>query len=148
MLKFSKILNNRGLGNHHAIRYRAGRKTFFGCYFHHLGNLQDRRICRNGGLYGEDGDARSTLFYAAVLVELGGGLSLASGFRARYGALILALFLVPTTWIFHFSPAFGPDGNVVDRMQLLNGMKNLGLMGGLLLVYGNGAGRLTIGKDA
>lgn len=86
--------------------------------------------------------------YAAVLVELGCGLSLATGFRARIGALVLFAFLIPTTYFFHFKPAFDEAMNLVDRTQLIQVMKNLAIMGGLLMVYGNGAGKFTIGKDA
>ncbi|MEW6056009.1 MAG: DoxX family protein [Bdellovibrionota bacterium] len=86
--------------------------------------------------------------YAAVLVELGGGLCLASGFRARLAALVLFAFLIPTTYLFHFRPAFDAAMNLIDRPQLISTLKNLSIMGGLLLVYGNGAGKFTIGKDA
>ena len=86
--------------------------------------------------------------YAAVLLELGGGLCLLTGFRARIAALVLVLFLLPTTYIFHFKPAFDQAMNVVDRAQLIQVLKNLAIMGGLLMIYGNGAGKLTIGKDS
>ncbi|MBI3557684.1 MAG: DoxX family protein [Deltaproteobacteria bacterium] len=86
--------------------------------------------------------------YAAVLIELGCGLSLASGFRARLGALILFAFMIPVTYIFHFKAAFTSGLNVASQEQVVSVLKNLAIMGGLLLVYGNGAGKLTIGKDA
>ena len=86
--------------------------------------------------------------YVAVLVELGGGLSIATGFRARIGALVLVAFLIPTTYLFHMKPAFDAAFNVVDKLQLIEALKNLGLIGGLLMIYGNGAGKLTIGKDS
>ena len=88
------------------------------------------------------------LIYVAVLVEVACGILVATGFRARLGALLLALFLMPTTYYFHFRPAFDAAMNVVDQGQLLHVMKNLAIMGGLLMIYGNGAGKLTIGKDS
>ncbi len=36
-----------------------------------------------------------------ILVELGGGLMLVFGWHARWAALVLFLFLIPTTLIFH-----------------------------------------------
>lgn len=87
------------------------------------------------------------LLYAAVLLELGGGLSVATGFRARIGALVLFAFLVPVTYLFHFKPAFDANMNVIDRLQMVQILKNLAIMGGLLMIYGNGAGKFTIGKD-
>jgi putative oxidoreductase len=86
--------------------------------------------------------------YGAVLIELGGGLMVATGFRARIGALVLALFLFPVTYFFHLKPAFDAMGNLADKGQLIQVMKNLAIIGGCLLVYGNGAGKLAIGKDS
>src|SRR5690348_15348689 len=39
--------------------------------------------------------------WAAVAVELGGGLSLLLGYKTRLGALLLFLFLIPVTLTFH-----------------------------------------------
>ena len=86
--------------------------------------------------------------YAAVLIELGCGLSLATGFRARVSSLILFVFMIPVTYIFHFKLAFTTGLEVANKDQVVNVLKNLAIMGGLLLIYGNGAGKLTIGKDA
>src|SRR4051795_10766399 len=41
------------------------------------------------------------LHIGALLCELGGGLALLVGYRARLAALALFLFLIPTTVIFH-----------------------------------------------
>ena len=77
------------------------------------------------------------LLPAAAVLELAGGLSLLLGFRARLGALALVLFLVPTTLIFHNFWAYqGPEA----QNQMIHFMKNLALMGGLLVVVGLGAG--------
>ena len=82
--------------------------------------------------------AVSFFLAGAILLELGGGLSLALGFRARTGAAALILFLIPTTLIFHNFWAFeGMD----QRMQMINFLKNLAILGGLIqtMVYGAGA---------
>ena len=80
-----------------------------------------------------------SLFLAgAILLELGGGLSLLLGFRARAGAAALTLFLIPATLIFHNFWAFeGMD----QRLQMINFLKNLAILGGLIqtMVYGAGA---------
>lgn len=90
----------------------------------------------------------SVFLYGAVLVELGCGLSILTGFRARIAALVLFAFLIPVTYLFHFRPAFDAAMNLTDRGQLIQVLKNLAIMGGLLMLYGNGAGKMTIGKDA
>ncbi len=72
---------------------------------------------------------------AAIAVEVGGGLLLLSGLRTggayRWGALVLALFLVPATFLFHNFWAFTGDA---QRMHQIHFLKNLAIMGGLLHV--------------
>ncbi len=82
--------------------------------------------------------AVSFFLACAILLELGGGLSLLLGFRTRAGAAALILFLIPATLIFHNFWAFeGMD----QRMQMINFLKNLAILGGLIqtMVYGAGA---------
>ena len=67
----------------------------------------------------------------AILLELGGGLAILTGFGARIGVLALIVFLVPTTLIFH---AFWAAPAAEHQMQMINFMKNLSILGGLLLV--------------
>ncbi len=77
----------------------------------------------------------------AILFELGGGLSVLLGFKARWGARALICFLIPATLIFHnFWAATGTE----QRMQMINFLKNLAIMGGLLLVALRGAGKPSI----
>jgi putative oxidoreductase len=73
---------------------------------------------------------------AAIAFELGGGLSLLFGFRARWGALALVVFLIPTTLIFHTGFS--------DPVQQVMLMKNLAIMGGLLMITAFGPGRFSI----
>ena len=81
------------------------------------------------------------LMWGSLSFELLGALSLILGFRARIGALLLILFLIPTTLIFH--NFWGLAGN--ERMlQMLNFLKNAAIMGGLLLVCAYGAGPLSL----
>lgn len=72
----------------------------------------------------------SLLLPLTILVELGGGLMLLTGFGARFAAVLLALFLVPTTLIFHnFWAVTGPE----HMMQQVNFLKNVAIIGGLLV---------------
>jgi uncharacterized membrane protein YphA (DoxX/SURF4 family) len=41
------------------------------------------------------------LHFATVLLQLGGGLSVLIGIEARLGALLLCIFLIPVTFIYH-----------------------------------------------
>jgi putative oxidoreductase len=77
----------------------------------------------------------------AVVFKLAGGIFLILGYRARLGALLLLIFLIPTTLIFH---AFWNVPQAQYVSQLINFQKNLGLMGGLLMVIAMGPGRWSL----
>ncbi len=63
-------------------------------------------------------------------------LSLILGFRVKMGATLLILFLVPATLVFH--------NFLADAAELGNFLKNLGLIGGLLMVIYTGAGAVSL----
>jgi putative oxidoreductase len=66
------------------------------------------------------------LLAAAVALMAVGSVLVISGVRARLGAILLLLFLVPTTLLFH--------NDVADPQERIALFKNLSIMGGLLLV--------------
>lgn len=70
-------------------------------------------------------DAAPLLAWAAIVFEFLGAFCLVTGFRKEFGAALLILFLVPTTFLFH------PANDPAQQTQFL---KNLAIMGGLLLV--------------
>jgi putative oxidoreductase len=72
----------------------------------------------------------------AVIVELGGGLLLVAGFRARSVAIALAVFSLATAVSFH--------SNFADQNQMIHFLKNVMMAGGLLQVVAFGAGALSI----
>ena len=72
-----------------------------------------------------------------LLIEIGGGLSLLTGFQARYAALVIALWLVPVTLVFH---NFWAVPAAQQQDQMINFLKNLAIIGGLLVTaYGSPA---------
>jgi len=73
---------------------------------------------------------------AAVLVEAAGSVALILGYKTRWGAAGLAVFLIAVTWIFHTAPD--------QRIQLL---KNLAILGGLLHVISFGPGPISLEGD-
>jgi putative oxidoreductase len=77
----------------------------------------------------------------AIIVEVLGSLSLMSGIGARWGALALALYLIPVTLVFHNFWAFS---GMQHQMQMANFLKNLSIIGGLWVVVGFGAGRYSL----
>ena len=89
-----------------------------------------------------EGMALVPLFLAgAIAFELVGGLSVLLGCYARLGALALVVFLIPTTLIFH---DFWAYQGMEQQNQMQHFMKNLTIMGGLLVVTGLGPGRFSI----
>jgi putative oxidoreductase len=80
----------------------------------------------------------------ATALELFGGVSVVLGFRARWGALALLIFLVPVTLVFHNFWAVGAEQ---QQMEMTNFLKNLAIGGGLLIVFGRGAGAFSIDSN-
>jgi uncharacterized membrane protein YphA (DoxX/SURF4 family) len=68
---------------------------------------------------------------AGWIAQILAGLALLVGFRERWAASILFLFLVPATLIAHnFWASSGPQ----FQAQLVNFSKNLAILGGLLFI--------------
>lgn len=82
----------------------------------------------------------NVLLPVAALAELAGGLALLVGCMARLASLGLVLFLIPTTLIFH---NFWELSGMEAQNQMHHFLKNLAIMGGLLLIMGFGAGPLS-----
>lgn len=80
--------------------------------------------------------ATTLLYVGAIVIEVGGGLSLLLGYWTRAGAMALILFMIPTTLIFHTN--FG------DQNQMIHFLKNLAMFGGLFYVTAYGAGPLSL----
>lgn len=87
----------------------------------------------------------ATAFFlvCAMLVEIGGGLSVLVGYKARIGAFLLFLFLIPATLIFHTALGGAFPAEQVQLQQAMM-MKNLAIMGGLLAIAVHGAGGLSL----
>ena len=76
------------------------------------------------------------------IMALVGGLSVLLGYRARIGAWLLVAFLVPVTLMMH--KFWAVDDPMRAQMELVNFLKNVGLLGGALLVAYFGAGPLSL----
>jgi putative oxidoreductase len=71
------------------------------------------------------------LMWAGRVLQCAAGLALLSGVWQRVAALALIAFLVPATVMAH---PFWLDHTSARRLQLMNFMKNLAMIGGLLLL--------------
>ncbi len=66
------------------------------------------------------------LLLLAIICLIFGSILFISGFKQKIGAYLLLTFIIPTTFIFHFSP-----------FQIKAFLMNAGLIGGLLLGLNN-----------
>ena len=75
-------------------------------------------------------------YWLAVIVEVGFGLALLVGFKAKIAAIGLAVFTLAAAFLFH--------NNFADQMQMIMFLKNITIVGGLLLIVAHGAGGFSI----
>ena len=83
------------------------------------------------------------LLVGAIAVEFLGGLMLVAGFKARWAAAAIFLFIIPTTIVFH-NP-MGLSGQEAQA-QMINLMKNVAIMGGMLMVMAFGPGAWSVDR--
>lgn len=76
------------------------------------------------------------------VMALLGGLSVAFGYKARFGASLLVLFLVPVTIVIHRFWGL-PDAQAAMMQQIMF-LKNLSMLGGALLITHFGSGPLSL----
>jgi putative oxidoreductase len=84
----------------------------------------------------------SLLVPVSGLIALAGGLSLLFGYRAKLGAWLLVLFLVPVTLTMH--DFWAESDPMMFQLQLTMFVRNLFLIGGALLFAYFGAGPLSL----
>jgi putative oxidoreductase len=82
--------------------------------------------------YMESMGVPGALLPLVIALEVLGGLALMLGWHTRITAFLLAGFTAMATLIFH--------SDLGDQTQMLFFMKNLSIVGGLLLVVSHGAG--------
>jgi putative oxidoreductase len=74
----------------------------------------------------------------AMFLELVGSFCVILGLFARFGALLLVIFLIPTTLIFHTDFA--------DPIQKIMFMKNVSMLGGCVILLALGPGTLSLDR--
>jgi putative oxidoreductase len=76
------------------------------------------------------------------VVAIAGGLSILLGYRAKLGAWLIVLFLVPVTLMLHkFWTVQDP---MMAQIQMILFMKNVSMLGGALLISQFGAGPFSL----
>lgn len=105
-------------------------------------------IGKLGGLEGTAGFIASkglpmpmVLAAATGVLEVVAGVMLIVGWQARWAALALALFTLVASVIFHNYWAMPAEQQMMQQLMF---MKNLAVTGGLLAIFGFGAGALSL----
>jgi putative oxidoreductase len=85
--------------------------------------------------------APSVLVWPALIGELVIGIGLILGIATRYVALLTVLWLIVATWLAHRYWTF-PAAQ--QGAQFAHMVKNLSMMGGALVLFVTGAGRISV----
>ncbi len=76
------------------------------------------------------------------VLAIAGGLSILLGYRAKLGAWLIVLFLVPVSLMMHkFWTVTDP---IMAQIQMILFMKNVSMLGGALLISHFGAGPFSL----
>jgi putative oxidoreductase len=76
------------------------------------------------------------------VLAIAGALSILLGYRAKLGAWLIVLFLIPVTLMMHkFWTVTDP---MMAQMQMILFMKNVSMLGGALLISHFGAGSFSL----
>jgi putative oxidoreductase len=76
------------------------------------------------------------------IIAILGGLSIALGFKAKWGAWLIIIFLVPVTFSMHkFWTITDPQASMV---QMIMFMKNISMLGGALIISYFAAGPVSV----
>jgi putative oxidoreductase len=83
------------------------------------------------------------LLLITIAIELGGGLMIILGWKARWAALAIFLFIIPTTLMFH---QFWAVDAAQAQNQMNHFLKNLAIMGGMLYIVAHGPGPFSLDR--
>ena len=81
------------------------------------------------------------MLYGAIFLLIAGGLMVLFGYRSTLGAILLLMYWVPVTFIVY---DFWNSPKAELREQSILFMKNIAIIGGLLMLAGKGSGRYSI----
>jgi putative oxidoreductase len=79
------------------------------------------------------------LLIVSAILETVAALAIIAGWNARWAAAALVLWMIPVTLVFH-NPSGGQE-------QMAHFMKNVAIMGGLLMLWASGPGALSLKRS-
>ncbi len=84
------------------------------------------------------------LLVPAIVILLAGGIMILVGWKARWAALALIVFMIPSTLYFHSFWTY-PEAQFVNQFHHF--FKNLAIIGTLFILMGMGSGGVSIDKQ-
>lgn len=81
------------------------------------------------------------LLYLSITMLLLGALLVLTGYRIKFGVLLLLLYWIPVTCLVY---SFWNDPAETERLNAINFMRNIAIAGGLLIIAANGGGKYGI----
>lgn len=87
----------------------------------------------------------TVLVLVSGIIALLGGLSILLGYKAKLGALLIVIFLIPVTFTMHnFWTITDPAQQMMKTIQMSLFMKNIALIGAALMIAYFGSGPVSI----
>jgi putative oxidoreductase len=87
----------------------------------------------------------SILVPLSGIIALAGGLSVLLGYKARWGSLLIVIFLIPVTLVMHnFWVISDPT---TAAMEQVNFFKNISMLGAALIISYFGSGPLSLSNS-
>ncbi len=86
--------------------------------------------------------APQVMLAGAIVFLLVGSAAVITGYQARFGAMLLGVFLILATYYFH--DFWNATGDAVQN-QMIQFLKNLGLLGAMVFLMANGSGAGSLG---
>jgi putative oxidoreductase len=95
-----------------------------------------------GYMSSEGVPAARLMLVGAIAFLIVGSFSVIVGYKARIGASLLLIFLMLATYFFH--DFWTVEDAKAQQEQMIQFMKNLALIGAMLLITANGAGPMSL----
>ena len=74
----------------------------------------------------------------AILLKVTGGLSIITSYKTKIGTILLLIFILPATFIFHnfwILPAETELEIITQQAEMVSFLKNITIIGALLLIF-------------
>ena len=74
----------------------------------------------------------------AILLKITGGLSIITSYKSKIGIILLLIFMLPATFIFHNFWALPTETDlqiVTQQAEMVSFLKNITIIGALLLIF-------------